>query len=173
MTTEPPRPPLPPFDEHTARAKVLAAENAWNTRDPHRIAAAYTPDTVWRNRSEFIVGSADVVEFLTRKWERELDYALRKELWAYTDRRIAVRFQYEWATTPINGSGHTAARTGSSTTTATCDAAKRASTTYRSTKPTAESTGPAPKATKQPCRCTEPHSPRSSTERHPWTCCCG
>jgi uncharacterized protein len=96
MTSEPPRPPLPPFDDVSARAKVLAAENAWNTRDPHKVAAAYTPDTVWRNRAEFIAGRAEVIGFLTRKWERELDYALRKELWAHTDRRIAVRFQYEW-----------------------------------------------------------------------------
>ncbi len=96
MNTESPRPPVPPFDESSARAKVLAAENAWNTRDPHRVAAAYTPDTVWRNRSEFVVGRVEVVAFLTRKWDRELDYALRKELWAFTDRHIAVRFQYEW-----------------------------------------------------------------------------
>ncbi len=91
-----PRPPLPPFSEQTARQKVQAAEDAWNTRDPHRVAAAYTPDTVWRNRSEFITGRDAVVAFLRRKWERELDYALRKSLWAFTDDRIAVRFQYEW-----------------------------------------------------------------------------
>ncbi len=91
-----PRPPLPPFSEQTARQKVQAAEDAWNTRDPHRVAAAYTPDTVWRNRSEFITGRDAVVAFLRRKWDRELDYALRKSLWAFTDDRIAVRFQYEW-----------------------------------------------------------------------------
>ncbi len=90
------RPPVPPFDEAGARAKVQAAEDAWNTRDPERVAQAYTPDTVWRNRSEFLTGRADVEAFLGRKWERELDYALRKDLWAFTDDRIAVRFQYEW-----------------------------------------------------------------------------
>ncbi len=90
------RPPVPPFDEASARQKVQAAEDAWNTRDPQRVAQAYTPDTVWRNRSEFLTGRAEVEAFLTRKWEREQDYALRKDLWAYTDDRIAVRFQYEW-----------------------------------------------------------------------------
>ncbi|RZS87600.1 hypothetical protein EV189_3034 [Motilibacter rhizosphaerae] len=90
------RPPLPPFDEASARQKVQAAEDAWNTRDPERVAAAYTPDTVWRNRDEFLQGTAEVVAFLTRKWERERDYALRKSLWAFGDDRIAVRFQYEW-----------------------------------------------------------------------------
>ena len=90
------RPPLPPFDEASATAKVLAAEAAWNTRDPQRVVQAYTVDTVWRNRSEFLQGRDDVVRFLTAKWERELDYALRKELWAWHDDRIAVRFEYEW-----------------------------------------------------------------------------
>ena len=89
------RPPFPPFTEETARQKVQAAEDAWNTRDAERVAQAYTEDTVWRNRSEFVQGRAAVVEFLTRKWEREQDYALRKELWAFTEDRIAVRFQYE------------------------------------------------------------------------------
>jgi uncharacterized protein len=90
------RPPVPPFDEETARQKVQAAEDAWNTRDPERVAAAYTPDTVWRNRSEFLTGRDEVRAFLTRKWDRELDYALRKSLWAFEGDRIAVRFQYEW-----------------------------------------------------------------------------
>lgn len=90
-----PRPPLPPFDEQTAAQKVQAAEDAWNTRDPERVALAYTEDSVWRNRSEFISGRAEIVAFLRRKWERELDYALRKELWAFRGNRIAVRFQYE------------------------------------------------------------------------------
>ncbi|SDC91353.1 nuclear transport factor 2 family protein [Actinokineospora iranica] len=90
------RPPVPPFDEASARTKVQAAEDAWNTRDPQRVAAAYTADSVWRNRSEFITGHDEIVAFLTRKWERELDYALRKSLWAFTGNRIAVRFQYEW-----------------------------------------------------------------------------
>ena len=90
------RPPLPPFTVETARQKVQAAEDAWNTRDPQRVAQAYTPDTVWRNRSEFLTGREEVEAFLTGKWERELDYALRKDLWAFTADRIAVRFQYEW-----------------------------------------------------------------------------
>ena len=90
------RPPVPPFDESAARKKVQAAEDAWNTRDPERVAAAYTRDTRWRNRSEFLEGREEVVAFLRRKWEREQDYALRKALWAFTDDRIAVRFQYEW-----------------------------------------------------------------------------
>lgn len=89
------RPPLPPFDRDTARQKVQAAEDAWNTRDPQKVAAAYTVDSVWRNRDQFITGRDAIVEFLTAKWERELDYALRKSLWAFTDDRIAVRFQYE------------------------------------------------------------------------------
>ena len=89
------RPPLPPFDHVTAVAKVRAAEDAWNTRDPHRVSLAYTQDTLWRNRSEFIRSRAGVVAFLTRKWERELDYRLIKELWAFSLDRIAVRFVYE------------------------------------------------------------------------------
>jgi nuclear transport factor 2 (NTF2) superfamily protein len=90
------RPPVPPFDEVTAKQKVQAAENAWNTRDPERVAGAYTADTVWRNRSEFITGREAVVAFLIGKWQREHEYALRKSLWAFTADRIAVRFQYEW-----------------------------------------------------------------------------
>ena len=89
------RPPVPPFNEETARQKVQAAEDAWNTRDPERVAAAYTEDSQWRNRDEFFTGRAAIVDFLRRKWNRELDYALRKDLWAFTDNRIAVRFQYE------------------------------------------------------------------------------
>jgi len=91
-----PRLPLPPFDEAGARQKVLMAENAWNTKDPVRVAGAYTPDSVWRNRGEFVHGREQIVEFLTRKWEREHEYVLRKDLWAFTDNHIAVRFQYEW-----------------------------------------------------------------------------
>jgi uncharacterized protein len=90
-----PRPPFPPFDEDTARQKVQAAEDAWNTRDPERVSLAYTEDSVWRNRDQHVVGRAKIVEFLTAKWERELDYALRKELWGFHGNRIAVRFQYE------------------------------------------------------------------------------
>ena len=90
------RPPLPPFDEASARTKVLAAEAAWNSRDPERVAAAYTPDSVWRNRDRFVVGHAQIIEFLRGKWARELEYALRKDLWTFFGNRIAVRFQYEW-----------------------------------------------------------------------------
>lgn len=91
-----PRQPVPPFTRETALAKVQAAEDAWNTRDPERVAGAYTVDTAWRNRDEHLHGREEVIAFLTRKWERELDYRLRKNLWAFTDDRIAVRFQYEW-----------------------------------------------------------------------------
>ena len=89
------RPPLPPFDEQSARQKVQAAEDAWNTRDPERVALAYTEDSVWRNRDQFVTGRAQIVEFLRQKWERELDYALRKDLWGFWGNRIAVRYQYE------------------------------------------------------------------------------
>jgi uncharacterized protein len=89
------RPPLPPFDPESAAAKVQAAEDAWNTRDPERVAGAYTVDSVWRNRDTFVTGRAEIIEFLTAKWDRELDYALRKNLWAFAGNRIAVRFQYE------------------------------------------------------------------------------
>lgn len=90
------RPPVPPFTEADALAKVQAAEDAWNTRDPDRVALAYTEDSVWRNRDTFVTGRAEIREFLAEKWRRELDYALRKELWSFGDDRIAVRFQYEW-----------------------------------------------------------------------------
>lgn len=89
------RPPFPPFDETTAAQKVQAAEDAWNTRDPERVALAYTEDSVWRNRDRHVVGRAQIVQFLRQKWQRELDYALRKELWGFWENRIAVRFQYE------------------------------------------------------------------------------
>ena len=90
------RPPVPPFTAETALQKVRAAEAAWNTREPERVAGAYTEDSQWRNRDEFVTGRAEIVAFLTRKWERELDYVLRKDLWAFEENRIAVRFQYEW-----------------------------------------------------------------------------
>jgi nuclear transport factor 2 (NTF2) superfamily protein len=90
------KPPLPPFTLETAIEKVRLAENAWNTRDPQRVALAYTPDSQWRNRSEFPKGRDEIIAFLTRKWARELDYRLIKELWAFRDNRIAVRFAYEW-----------------------------------------------------------------------------
>jgi nuclear transport factor 2 (NTF2) superfamily protein len=86
----------PPFTHDSALAKVRAAEDAWNSRDPERVSLAYSIDSEWRNRSEFITGRAQIQEFLTRKWNRELEYRLVKELWAFTERRIAVRFQYEW-----------------------------------------------------------------------------
>ncbi len=90
------RPPLPPFTPETAAQKVRAAEDAWNTRDPERVAGAYTADSRWRNRAEFFAGTEAIVAFLRRKWARELDYRLIKELWATTGNRIAVRFAYEW-----------------------------------------------------------------------------
>lgn len=90
-----PRPPLPPFTAETAAQKVQAAEDAWNTRDPERVAQAYSTDSVWRNRDTFVTGRDEIVAFLTEKWARELDYALRKNLWSFEGSRIAVRFQYE------------------------------------------------------------------------------
>jgi nuclear transport factor 2 (NTF2) superfamily protein len=90
------RPPLPPFDERAALIKVRAAEDAWNSRDPERVAAAYTPDCVWRNRTEFVTGRPAIIDLLTRKWEYELEYVLRKSLWGFRGNRMAVRFQYEW-----------------------------------------------------------------------------
>ncbi|MES2245738.1 MAG: nuclear transport factor 2 family protein [Pseudomonadota bacterium] len=90
------RPPLPPFTLESATQKVQAAEDAWNSRDPARVSLAYTPDTEWRNRADFVNGREQVVEFLSRKWEREHDYRLKKQLWAFMDNRIAVRFEYEW-----------------------------------------------------------------------------
>lgn len=90
------RHPLPPFTLETALQKVQMAEDAWNTRDPQKVALAYTVDTEWRNRDQFVNGRQEVVTLLAKKWERELDYKLKKELWAYTDNRISVRFEYEW-----------------------------------------------------------------------------
>jgi nuclear transport factor 2 (NTF2) superfamily protein len=90
------RPPVPPFTRETAIQKVRLAEDAWNSRDPEKVSLAYTPDSRWRNRSEFVNGRPEIVAFLTRKWSKELDYRLIKELWAFTDNRIAVRFAYEW-----------------------------------------------------------------------------
>ncbi len=92
----PPRPPLPPFDEATAAAKVRAAEDAWNSREPAKVAAAYTVDTSWRNRTEFLSGREEVRAFLTRKWQKEHEYRLVKEIWGFRLNRIAVRFAYEW-----------------------------------------------------------------------------
>jgi nuclear transport factor 2 (NTF2) superfamily protein len=102
MTNDAPRPPLPPFNEVSAAQKVRLAEDGWNGRDPAKVAMAYTPDSVWRNRAEFPRGRAEIEHFLTRKWNQELDYRLIKELWAFTDTRIAVRYAYEYR----NDSGH-------------------------------------------------------------------
>ena len=90
------KPPFPPFTLETARQKARMAENAWNSKDPDKVSLAYTEDSVWRNRSEFIRGRAEILAFLQRKWAKELDYKLIKEVWACSDNRIAVRFQYEW-----------------------------------------------------------------------------
>lgn len=90
------RPPCPPFTAATAAQKVRAAEDAWNTRDPARVVLAYTPDSIWRNRTEFMAGRTEIEAFLRRKWEKEQDYRLVKELWAHDGHRIAVRFAYEW-----------------------------------------------------------------------------
>ena len=90
-----PRPPLPPFTAETAAQKTQAAEDAWNSRDPQRVSLAYSEDSVWRNRDQFVRGREEIVAFLTQKWERELDYALRKNMWAFEGNRIGVRFQYE------------------------------------------------------------------------------
>ncbi|KAF3997856.1 nuclear transport factor 2 family protein [Glaciimonas immobilis] len=94
--TDQARPPLPPFTPESARQKVRAAEDGWNSRDPERVSLAYTTQSKWRNRAEFITGRKEIVDLLTRKWNRELDYRLIKELWACADNRIAVRFAYEW-----------------------------------------------------------------------------
>lgn len=96
MTEEIAKPPFPPFDSDTAAKKVRGAEDAWNTKNPTKVSLAYTTDSVWRNRAEFIHGRGEIVEFLQRKWAKELDYRLIKELWAFSENRIAVRFAYEW-----------------------------------------------------------------------------
>jgi hypothetical protein len=101
-TPETPRPPFPPFDQEAAIKKVRLAEDAWNHRDPEKVSLAYTADSTWRNRAEFLKGRPAIVEFLRRKWTRELDYRLIKELWAFAGNRIAVRFAYEWR----DDSGH-------------------------------------------------------------------
>ena len=93
------RPPLPPFTHESALAKVQGAEDAWNSRDPHRVSLVYTEDSQWRDRDDFVTGRDAIIDFLTEKWKRETDYALRKRLWSFTDNHIAVRFQYEWRDT--------------------------------------------------------------------------
>lgn len=96
------RPPLPPFTAETAAQKARLAEDAWNSREPERVSLAYTEDSTWRNRAEFVAGRSEIVGFLTRKWARELDYRLIKEVWTFNENRIAVRFAYEWR----DDSGH-------------------------------------------------------------------
>ena len=115
MTSSTARPPFPPFTRETATQKVRAAEDGWNSCDPERVALAYTQDSQWRNRAEFPHGRKEIVEFLTRKWNRELEYRLIKELWAFEDNRISVRFAYEWRDDAGNWFRSTATRTGSST----------------------------------------------------------
>lgn len=102
----------PPFTVESATQKVRLAEDGWNSRDPKKVSLAYTPDSRWRNRSEFINGRAEIVAFLTRKWAKELDYRLIKELWIFSENRIAVRYAYEGMMTAATGSAHTAMRTG-------------------------------------------------------------
>ncbi len=140
-TTPAPRPPLPPFTRETAAQKVRLAEDAWNTRDPQRVALAYTVDTIWRNRAEFPVGREQVQAFLERKWARELDYRLIKELWAFDGPTSPCALPTSGATTPVTGSAPMATRTGSSTSTATCIDALPASTISPSPRRTASSTG--------------------------------
>ena len=135
------RPPLPPFTLETAAQKVRAAEDGWNTRDPQRVSMAYTAQSRWRNRAEFITGREEIVGLLSRKWARELDYRLIKELWAFGGNRIAVRFAYEWHDTAAPGSAPMATSNGSSPKTAAWRAARPRSTTSRSTRPTACSAG--------------------------------
>jgi len=119
QTSNEPRPPLPPFTRETAIQKVRMAEDGWNSRDPQRVSLVYTVDSQWRNRAEFPKGREQIVEFLTRKWAKELDYRLIKEIWAFEGNRIAVRFAYEWHDAMngmmkmVIGRVHTVTRTGS------------------------------------------------------------
>lgn len=112
------KPPVPPFTDESAMLKVRLAENAWNSRDPQVVAQGYSIDSVWRNRSVFVTGRAQIIDFLSGKWDREHEYRLIKELWAHSEDRIAVRFAYNIATIRVNGSAPTATRTGSTTNTA-------------------------------------------------------
>lgn len=138
-----------------ARQKVQAAEDGWDTRDPIRVAQAYTEDTVWRNRDEFLPGRDEVVAFLTGKRERELDYALRKELWAFTDDRIAVRFQYEWHDAEGRTWRSYGNENGGFAPDGLCAAGRPASTTSGSSPPIAGSAAPGTTATRLRCRCGE------------------
>ena len=150
------RPPVPPFTAETAAQKVQAAEDAWNSRDPARVAAAYTPDTRWRNRSEFLTGRQEVEAFLARKWAGEHEYALRKSLWAFSDSHIAVRFQYEWH----DDAGQWWRSYGNENwefdAEGTCAGARPASTTWPSPRVTGGSSVPAPKPSAAPSsRCAD------------------
>ena len=124
------RPPIPPFTAQTAVQKVRLAEDAWNTRDPARVALAYSTDSTWRNRVEFVEGRDAIEAFLTRKWNTELDYRLIKELWAFRGNRIAVRFAYEWCDVAGQWYRSYGTRTGSSTRMASCAGVLPASTTH-------------------------------------------
>ena len=135
------KPPLPPFSLETARQKVQAAEDAWNSRDPERVALAYTPDSEWRNRAEFFAGRDAIKAFLQRKWAKELEYRLKKELWCFTDNRIGVRFEYEWHDDSGNWFVRMAMRCGSLPTADSCSAASRVSTTSRSKRRIASCAG--------------------------------
>jgi uncharacterized protein (TIGR02246 family) len=135
------RPPLPPFTAETAAQKARQAEDAWNTRDPARVALAYTTDSRWRNRAEFLQGREAIQEFLTRKWNRELDYRLIKEVWAFRENRIACALHMSGTTTAVIGSAATATRTGNSMSTALCGFASPASMMSRSRRASASTTG--------------------------------
>jgi hypothetical protein len=140
-TLEQPRPPFPPFTTETATQKVRMAEDAWNSRDPERCSLAYSPDSVWRNRSEFLAGRDAIRQFLARKWATELDYRLVKELWSCQGNRMQFASPMNGTTTAASGIAPTATRTGSSTNAASCSAALRASMTCPSRRASASSIG--------------------------------
>jgi hypothetical protein len=135
------RPPLPPFTRESAIQKARLAEDGWNTRDPAKVALAYAIDSRWRNRSEFINGRNEIIAFLSRKWAKELDYRLIKELWAFAGNRIAVRFAYEWHNESVTGIAPMAMRIGSSMTTGSWRQDMHQSTISPSWKPIANTTG--------------------------------
>jgi hypothetical protein len=137
---ESPRLPLPPFDYESAVQKVRIAEDAWNSRNPELVSLAYTSDSIWRNRTEFLSGRQEIIQFLKRKWLKELDYRLIKEFWAFRDNRIAVRFAYEWHD-PVTGFVLTVMRIGSSMNKDSCGGVLPASTTCQLGKVIAYSTG--------------------------------
>lgn len=150
------RPPLPPFTAETAAQKVQAAEDAWNTRDPHRVSLAYSEGSVWRNRDTFINGRDEIVTFLTAKWDRELEYALRKNLWCFDQNRIAVRFNTNVTIGRGIGGEATATSCGSSTSTGSWFVARPASTTPRSRRLIAGFMDPVPPTTRaERSRCSE------------------